>query len=549
MSSLSLAGNTREGIPVVLLKEGTSDTRGRDALRNNIEAAKIIASMLKSVLGPRGMDKMLVDSTGNVTITNDGATILKEMDVQHPAAKMMVEIAKAVDNEVGDGTTSSVIIAGALLERAEELIKQGIHPTVIVDGYRKAMRQSVDILNKIAEDVKVDDHVALREVARTSMESKIVSIDSDILSDLAVKAILAVVSDKTGYSEVHDENSYFMPVDLDNVKVQKKPGGAMRDSSIIEGIIVDKEIAHPEMPRVIKDAKILLLNSPLEIEKTEFEAKITIDRPEQMKMFLEEETAIIRTMVEKIAKTGANIIICQKGIDDLALGYMAKANISALKRVKESDIAALEKATGARAVTNLDDLSPKDLGFAQLVEERKVETDKWVFVEKCKNPKAVSILIRGGSERVVDEAERSMHDALMVVKDVVQKPAVVAGGGAPETYVAQKLRAWATGVSGREHYAILAFADALESIPIALAENAGMDVIDTLAAIHSKQLSENNPWIGVDVKELKLADMSKIHIIEPLKVKEQVLKSATETAAMLLRIDDILSASRTGAGQ
>lgn len=547
MSSLSLVGNTREGIPVVLLKEGTSDTRGRDALRNNIEAAKIIASMLKSVLGPRGMDKMLVDSTGNVTITNDGATILKEMDVQHPAAKMMVEIAKAVDDEVGDGTTSSVIIAGALLEKAEELIKQGIHPTIIVDGYRKAMRQSVDIMNKIAEDVKVDDHVALKNVARTSMESKIVSVDSDVLSDLAVKAILAVV-EKPGHIETQKDN-YFMPVDLDNVKVQKKPGGAMRDSSIIEGIIVDKEIAHPGMPRVIKDAKILLINSPLEIEKTEFEAKIMIDRPEQMKMFLEEESTMIRTMVEKIARTGANIIICQKGIDDLALGYMAKANISALKRVKESDIAALEKATGARAVTNLDDLSPKDLGFAQLVEERKVETDKWVFVEKCKDPKAVSILIRGGSERVVDEAERSMHDALMVVKDVVEKPAVVAGGGSPETYVAQKLRAWATSVSGREHYAILAFADALESIPIALAENAGMDVIDTLAAIRSRQLSENNPRIGVDVKELKIADMSKIHIIEPLRVKEQVLKSATETSAMLLRIDDILSASRTGAGQ
>jgi thermosome len=509
--------------------------------------------MLRSVLGPRGMDKMLVDSTGNVTITNDGATILKEMDVQHPAAKMMVKIAKAVDNEVGDGTTSSVIIAGALLEKAEELIKQGIHPTVIVDGYRKAMRRSIDILNEIAEDVNVDDHdEVLREVARTSMESKIVSVDSNVLSDLAVKAILAV-AEKPGHigiqKEDDDNNNYFMPVDLDNVKVQRKPGGAMSDSSLIEGIIVDKEIAHPDMPRVIKDAKILLLNSPLEIEKTEFEAKISIDRPEQMKMFLEEETAMMKTMVEKIANTGANIVICQKGIDDVALGYLAKANISALKRVKESDINALAKATGARAVTNLDDPSTNDLGFAQLVEERKIETDKWVFVEKCKNPKAVSILIRGGSERVVEEAERSVHDALMVVKDVVQKPAVVAGGGSSEAYIAQKLRAWATGVSGREHYAILGFADAIESIPIALAENAGMDVIDILAEMHSKQLSENNPWMGVDVKGLKLANMSKKNIIEPLEVKEQVLKSATETAAMLLRIDDILSASHTDGGR
>jgi archaeal chaperonin len=548
-SSLSMVGTTREGVPVMLLKEGSSETRGRDALKNNIDAAKIVASMLKSVLGPRGMDKMLVDSVGNVTITNDGATILKEMDVQHPVAKMMVEVAKAVDDEVGDGTTSSVIITGSFLEKAEELIKQGIHPTVIVDGYDKAVTQAIEILNRIAEDVRIDDLAILKNIARTSMESKLVSVDSAVLADLAVKAILAV-AEKPGHTTNQKANNYFMSVDLENVKIQKKPGGAMHDSSLIEGIIVDKEIASPEMPRVIHDAKILLLNSPLEIEKTEFEAKITIERPEQMKMFLEEETTMIRIMVEKIAKTGANIVICQKGIDDVALDYLAKANISAVKRVKESDINALAKATGARTVTNLDDLSSADLGLAQLVEERKIETDKWVFVEKCKHPKAVSILIRGGSERVVDEAERSMHDALMVVKDVVQNPAVVAGGGSPEAYVAQKIRTWATGISGREAYAITAFADAIESIPVTLAENAGMDVIDTLAAIHAGQLSGNNPWIGVDVKELKVADMRKKNIIEPLAVKVQVLRSATETAAMLLRIDDVLAAARgTAAGQ
>jgi archaeal chaperonin len=548
-SSLSMVGTTREGVPVMLLKEGSSETRGRDALKNNIDAAKIVASMLKSVLGPQGMDKMLVDSVGNVTITNDGATILKEMDVQHPVAKMMVEVAKAVDDEVGDGTTSSVIITGSFLEKAEELIKQGIHPTVIVDGYDKAVTQAIEILNRIAEDVRIDDLAILKNIARTSMESKLVSVDSAVLADLAVKAILAV-AEKPGHTTNQKANNYFMSVDLENVKIQKKPGGAMHDSSLIEGIIVDKEIASQEMPRVIHGAKILLLNSPLEIEKTEFEAKITIERPEQMKMFLEEETTMIRIMVEKIAKTGANIVICQKGIDDVALDYLAKANISAVKRVKESDINALAKATGARTVTNLDDLSSADLGLAQLVEERKIETDKWVFVEKCKHPKAVSILIRGGSERVVDEAERSMHDALMVVKDVVQNPAVVAGGGSPEAYVAQKIRTWATGISGREAYAITAFADAIESIPVTLAENAGMDVIDTLAAIHAGQLSGNNPWIGVDVKELKVADMRKKNIIEPLAVKVQVLRSATETAAMLLRIDDVLAAARgTAAGQ
>jgi len=538
-----MVGSTRDGTQVLLLKEGTSQTRGREALNNNIAAAKIVASMLKTVLGPRGMDKMLVDSMGGVTITNDGATILKEMDVQHPAAKMMVEIAKAVDNEAGDGTTSSVIIAGALLEKAEELIKQGIHPTVIVDGYRKAMRQALDILNKIAEDVKLDsDHAVLKNIARTSMESKIVSVDSDVLSDLAVEAILSVAETLPRLETITDNG--YAAVDLDNVKIQKKPGGAMRDSSLIKGIIIDKEIPHPEMPRIIKDAKILLINTPLEIEKTEFDAKITINRPEQMQMFLEEEGRMLKSMVDKIASVQANIVVCQKGMDDTVLEYLARAKISAIKRVKESDINALAKATGARVVTNLDDLSTKDLGFAQLVEERKVENDKWVFVEKCKNPKAVSILIRGGSERVVEEAERSMHDALMVVKDVVQKPAIVAGGGSPEAFVSKKLRIWASGVSGRQHYAILAFADALDSIPIALAENAGMDVIDTLAELHSKQLSENNPWIGVDVKGLKVADMRRKNIIEPLAVKEQVLKSATETTAMLLRIDDILSASR-----
>ena len=543
MSSLSVVGSTREGVQVMLLKEGTSQTRGRNALNSNIEAAKIIASMLKSVLGPRGMDKMLVDSMGGVTITNDGATILKEMDVQHPAAKMMVEIAKAVDNEVGDGTTSSAIIAGSLLEEAEKLVNQGIHPTVIVDGYRRAMRQAIDTLNKIAEDVTADDQAVLKHIARTSMESKIVSVDSDVLSALAVRAVLAV-AEKAGHLETLTD-SHYQVVDLDNVKVQKKPGGAMRDSTIIEGIIVDKEIAHPEMPRIIKDAKILLLNSPLEIEKTEFDAKITIERPEQMQMFFEEETRMVRAMIDKVRGSGANIVMCQKGINDAALAYLAKANIAAVKRVKESDMTALAKATGAMTVTNLDDLSPTDLGFAKVVEERKVETDKWVFVEKCKNPKAVSILIRGGSERIVDEAERSMHDALMVVKDVVQKPAVLAGGGSPEAWVSQNLRKWASGIAGREQYAILAFADAIESIPIALAENAGMDVIDVIAEIRSKQLSGNNPWIGVDVKELKVADMRKKNIIEPLAVKEQVLKSATEATAMMLRIDDILAASRT----
>jgi thermosome len=540
MSTISVAGTTKEGVPILLLKEGTSQTKGRDAMRNNVEAAKLVAAIIKPVLGPRGMDKMLVDSLGDVTITNDGATILKEMDVQHPAAKIMVEIAKTVDEEVGDGTTSSVIIAGALLEKAEDLIKKGIHPTIIVDGYRKAMRMAIEFLNKIAEDVDIRNLDVLKDIAKTSMESKIVSVDSDVLADLAVKAILAVAerSDSTNGNQN-------MTADLENVKIQKKPGGSMRESSLIEGIIVDKEITHSEMPKRIENARILLLTSSLEIEKTEFDAKISIDRPEQMKMFLEEENRMLRAMTDKIAAVSANVVFCQKGIDDIALDYLSKTNISAVRRVKESDISALAKATGARIVTNLDDLSAEDLGHAQLVEEKKVELDKWVFVQRCKNPKAVSILIRGGSQRIVDEAERSIHDALMVVKDVVQQPAIVAGGGSPEAYAALKLRDWASSVSGREHFAILAFADAIESIPIALIENAGMDTIDILTEIHSKQTA-TNPWMGVDVNEMKVTDMRKKNIIEPLAVKEQVLKSATEAAAMLLRIDDVLSASRPG---
>ena len=546
MSSLSAVGTTSEGVPVLLLKAGSTQTRGRAALTNNIQAAKLVASMLKSVLGPRGMDKMLVDTLGEATITNDGAAILKEMDVQHPAAKMMVEIAKAVDDGVGDGTTSAVILAGALLEKAEDLVKMGIHPIVIVEGYRKAMRQSLEILNKISEEVTPKDRAILKSIARTSMESKIVSVDSDVLGDLAVDAVISV-AEESGHVELPGDRHFMSVVDLDNVRVQKKPGGAMRDSSLVQGMIIDKEIAYSEMPKKFISARIAVLNSSLEIQKTQFEAKITLERPEQMRMFLDEETRMIKTLVDRIVKSGANVVICQKGIDDTALEYLTKAGISAVKNVKESDIGAMAKATGGRVVTNLEDLSPKDLGFAGVVEERKVETDKWIFVEKCKNPKAISILIRGGSEKVVNEAERSMHDALMVVKDVVQKPAIIAGGGSAETHVAQKLRKWASGVSGREHYAILAFADAVDSIPVTLAENAGMDIIDTVARLRSMQLSANNPAIGIDVKEMKVADMRKKNVIEPLAVKEQVLKSATEATNMILRIDDVLAAARGAA--
>lgn len=537
--SLSIVGSTKEGIPVMLLKEGSFETKGKNAMRNNIEAAKLIATMLRSVLGSRGMDKMFIDQMGDVTITNDGATILKEMDVQHPAAKMIVEVAKTVDDEVGDGTTCSVIVAGALLDEAEKLMKDGTHPTVIVEGYRKALSKSLEILEEISQKVSITDHDTLVKLARTCMESKIVSADSNILAELAIRAVLSV-AEKLG------DSSNQRLVDLDNVKVGKKAGGSMRDSTLVDGIILEKGAAHPEMPTRIESARILLVNSPLEIEKTEFEAKISIDRPEQMKGFLEEETGMLKAMVDNIVSVEADVVVCQKGIDYMALYYLSKAGVLAVSRVKESDVVALSRTTGAKIVSNLEELTIDNLGFAQLVEEKKVETDSWVFVERCRNPKSVSLLLRGGSQRVVDEAERSIHDALMVIKDVIERPAIVAGGGSPEAHVARVLRKWSTSISGREHLAIAAFADALESIPLALAENAGMDLIDSITQLHAIQESSNSPWIGVDVRNSRIADMMKGNIIEPLVVKEQVLKSSTEVAAMILRIDDILSSSRTG---
>jgi thermosome len=525
---------TQGGTPVFILKEGTGQTKGKEAQRNNITAARLVAEVVKTCLGPRGMDKMLVDTMGDVTITNDGATLLKEIDVQHPAGKMMVEIAKSVDNEVGDGTTSSVILAGSLIDKAEELIGKDVHPTIIVDGYKKASVKALEILNDIAEKVNGNDRKTLLKIAETAMQSKLVSKDSPHLSVIAVDAVSGV-AEKLG-------DSY--KVDLDDIKVEKKAGGSIKDTNLIDGIILDKEVVHGGMPKRVEKAKIALINAALEIEKTEFDAKINIDSPEKMKMFLDEENRMLQTMVEQIAGTGANMVICQKGIDDVAQHYLAKAKILAVRRVKESDVSKLVKATGGRMVTNIEDLTEKDLGTAGLVEERKVETDKWVFIEGCKNPKSVTILMRGGSQRVVDEAERSLHDALMVVKDVMEKPAIVAGGGATLAHIARNLQQWANRLSGREQLAVQKFAEALETIPLTLAENAGMDPIDTTTELRSKQ-SKGSKWIGIDVKELKIVDMMKKDVIEPISVKEQIIKSATEAASMILRIDDVISSSKS----
>lgn len=534
---MSVQQGSAGGMPVLILKEGASQTKGRDAQKNNIAAAKLISEVVRSSLGPRGMDKMLVDGLGDVTITNDGATILKEIDVQHPAAKMMVEISKATDNEVGDGTSSVVVLAGALIEKAEELITKDVHPTIIVDGYRKSALKSIEIFNHLAQKIDPGNKSELIRVARTSMQTKLVSRDSDELSEVVVNAAL----------QVSEPNESAYIIDIDDVKVEKKAGGSLRDTKLIKGIVLDKEVVHGGMPKRVEKAKIALINSALEIEKTEFDAKININSPDQMKMFLEEENKMLKNMVDKIISSGANVAICQKGIDDVAQHYLAKSNVLSVRRVKESDMTKLSRATGARIVNNLEDLSSKDLGSADLVEERKVETDKWVFIEGCKHPKAVTILIRGGSQRVVDEAERSIHDALMVTKDVMEKPLIVAGGGSPESYVAGKLREWSSTLSGREQLAADKFAESLEVIPLALAENAGMDPIDTLTELRSKQ-TKGSKWSGIDARGGKVVDMSKLDIVEPLSVKEQIIKSATEVASMILRIDDVIASSKSGGG-
>ncbi|OLC25790.1 MAG: thermosome subunit [Thaumarchaeota archaeon 13_1_40CM_4_48_7] len=533
---MSIQQASAGGMPILILKSGSKQDKGREAQKNNFAAAKLIAEVVRSSVGPRGMDKMLVDSLGDVTITNDGATILKEIDVQHPAAKMMVEISKATDNEVGDGTTSVVIIAGALIEKAEELIDKDVHPTVIVDGYRKSAAKAIEVLNSIATKVHGNEKQELIRVAKTSMQTKLVSRQADLLADIVVRAAMQVAEKSTdsGYK-----------VDIDNVKVEKKAGGSIHDTTLIQGIVLDKEVVHSAMPKKIEEAKIALINSALEIEKTEFDAKINISSPDQMQKFLDEETRMLKSMVDKITRSGTNVLICQKGIDDTAQHYLAKAGILTVRRAKESDMTSLSKATGARLVSNLDDLTSKDLGYAKLVQERKVETDKWVFIEGCKNPKAVTILIRGGSQRVVDEAERSVHDALMVSKDVLERPVILAGGGAPEAFAATKVREWAHTLSGREQLAAEKFAEALEVIPLSLAENAGMDLIDTLTEIRAKQ-SKGSYSIGIDARNGKVADMSKLDIVEPLVVKEQIIKSATEAACMILRIDDVIASSKSG---
>jgi thermosome len=522
--------------PIIILKEGTKREKGKGAQLNNIMAARAISDAVKSTLGPKGMDKMLVDSMGDVVITNDGATILKEIDVEHPAAKMIVEVAKSQDEECGDGTTSAVILTGELLKYAGELIEQNIHPTVICTGYKLASQKAIAELNKMAIPIKTGDKKTLKNIAMTSMASKGASAEKELLADVVVDAVTSVaeqIGDKT-------------LVDMDNIQIQKKHGGSIQDTRIIKGIILDKERVHEGMPKKLKNAKIGLVNAALEIKKTEVDARIQIQDPTQLQAFLDEEETMLKKMVEKVKRSGTNVLICQKGIDDLAQHFLAKEGIYAVRRAKKSDMDKLAKATGAVVVANLDELSPKDLGFAGNVEEQKIGDDKMTFVTDCKNPKAVSILIRGSTEHVVDELDRGMHDALFVVKVALEDGKMTPGGGAAATEIAMALREYATTVGGREQMAIEAFANAVEIVPKTLAENAGLDPINMMIEVRTAH-KKGNKSAGVDVFNGKISDMIRNNVIEPLRVSVQEVQSSTEAATMILRIDDII-ASKSGGG-
>ncbi|MFW9794175.1 MAG: thermosome subunit beta [Candidatus Thorarchaeota archaeon] len=523
------------GTPVLILKEGTSRTRGRSAQSNNIMAGIVISDAVKSTLGPRGMDKMLVDSLGDVTITNDGASILKEIDVQHPAAKMLVEVAKSQDQETGDGTTTSVVIAGELLKRAQELLEKKIHPTIIVGGYQKAAEKATDILKGIAVSMEGMDKKVLTGIASTSMNSKSVVGSKDHFSKIAVDAILQIAEESDGG----------VKADIEMIEIIKKQGKSLTETELIKGMVIDKEIVHASMPKKIEGAKIALVNAAIEVEKTEFDAEIKIDRPEQIKAFLDEEQRMLTDMVDKIEATGANVLICQKGIDDVAQHFLAKKGIMAIRRAKKSTLEKLGKATGGKIATNLDELNGDYLGVAGIVEEVKIGDDKLVYVKDCKDPKAVSIVIRGGTEHVVDEADRALHDALCVVRNVVEDSTYVAGGGSTEVEIAKQLETYANKVGGREQLAIEAFAEALRVVPKTLTENGGHDPIDIIADLNKDHSKETGTWYGVDVLKGKTADMMKAGVIEPARVKSQAIRSAAEAAQMILRIDDVIAAKAT----
>ena len=524
------------GRPVIILREDTKRSRGEEARKSNMMAAQIIAEVLKTTLGPRGMDKMLIDSLGDITITSDGATVLDEIDVQHPVAKMMIEVAKTQDKEVGDGTTTAVVLAGELLKKAEELLEQNIHPSVVIAGYQKASDKAIETLEKVAIDVDMDDKETLMKLSNTAIRSKAVANARNHLSAIVIEAIKQIVEKRDGQ----------VIADVENVQIVKKEGKSLEETELIRGIIVDKEVIHDAMPKKIKNAKIALVDAALEIEKTEIDAEIRIKSPDSVKAFLDQESEMLKKMADRIVESGANVLLTQKGIDDMAQHFLAKAGILTARRVKKSDMEKLAKATGAKIVSNLADLKKTDLGHCGLVEERKVGNDKMIFVEECKDPATVAIFVRAGLERMIDEAERSLNDALYVVSDVAELPKMVPGGGAVEMEVAKEVRSYARKVGGREQLAIEAFADALEVIPKTLAENAGLDTLDTMVAMKAAHEKKDGLAMGVNVFEGGVADMMKNGVVEPLVVKLQAIKSGIEVTSMILRIDDVVAAKSSG---
>jgi len=516
------------------LKEGAQRSRGREARRRNIAVGMIVAEALKTALGPRGMDKMLVDSLGDITITNDGATVLDEMELEHPIGKMIKEAAKTQEDMVGDGTTTATILTGELLRKAQELLDEDIHPTVIVGGFRKAAERALEFLDEISVAVDLDDRETLRKVALTSMSSKAIGAAAEHFAEIAIDAVKQVAEERGGK----------LVVDKDNIQIVKKEGKSLEETELIRGIVLDKEVVHPGMPKRVENARIALVNAPLEVKKTEFDAEIRIRDPVHIKAFLDQETRLLEKMVERVKSAGANVLFCQKGIDDIAQHLLAKAGVLAVRRVKKSDMEKMARAAGAEIITSFEDLRAADLGWAGVVEERKIGDDKMVFVEECKEPTSVSILIRAGLERMMDEAERAMDDALSVVADVIKTPKVVAGGGAAEEELARRLRDYAVKIGGREQLAIEAFSDALEIVPKTLAENAGHDVLDTMVALRAAHEEENGRFMGVDVYTGEIADMREKGVLDPTEVKEQAVKTATELASMVLRIDDVIAATK-----
>ena len=517
------------------MPEGTLRNTGKDAQLRNIAAAKAVAESVRTTLGPKGMDKMLVDSIGDVTITNDGATILKEMEIEHPAAKMIVEVAKTQENEVGDGTTTAVILAGELLKKAEELIEQDIHPTMVIKGYRLAKSKALELLENFGVPVTLEDDDILRRIAMTAMTGKGSEAAKDELAKVAVDAVKAVAEVRNGKLEI----------DKDDIKIEKKQGGSLDDTELIRGIVIDKEVVHPNMPKRVKDARIALLDCELEVKDTETNAEIRITSPDQLQAFLDQEAKMLKDMVEKIAASGCNVLICQKGIDDLAQHYLAKKGILAARRVKRSDMENLAKATGGRIVSSVNELTKDEIGSAGIVEERKIAGEQMIFVRDCKDPKSVSILIRGGTEHVVDDAQRAMEDAVLGVISALEVGRVVSGGGSVEIELARQLRKWSESVGGREQLAINAFAEALEIVPRTLAESTGTDTIDILVSLRTAH-EQGKTNYGVDVLNAKIADMWELGVAEPMKIKTQAIKSATEAATMVLRVDDVITSKSGG---